>query len=318
MSAGNDSLDPPQADSRLSKWGWLLLFVPLWGVGELQAHFVQTSRAIAEADLAHVRSEVGPLGPDDVVAFAPRWLDPAGRAAFADALGGDLTRTSPADYARFSRAFEVAIGGAGEPDLAGWPVEWEKSIGKLTLRLRQNKSWSTIQDRLFTRVGSDKMSVSQGEHECALSRGAPNAGAWDVPTPGVRYNCPGGAVGMVVVPGLDFRLRHCLLVPAGGTPTRIRLRDVVFGTSLRFAHGLHVVHERDRNGPPIDVRVFVQTDTPGGGTHDVDLGRAVHTDGDGFTSFDIATPLAGQVGDLFVEVSSSGNKRAYCMEGFAR
>ena len=57
--------------------------------------------------------------PDDLVAFAPRWVDPIGR----EELGKDLAtvdREAYADVSRFPRAIEVSIRGKHLEDLEGW------------------------------------------------------------------------------------------------------------------------------------------------------------------------------------------------------
>lgn len=294
---------------------WLLVLVPLCGLAELGAHLAQVRGAVREDDLREARALVGTLEEDDVVVFAPRWLDQTGRAAFADALSP--AQGAPTDYQRYARAFEIGVRGAQEPDVAGWMVQWEKQAGPLTVRLRHNRDYEPIRDALFERVGTEKMQVSQSGRDCVLQRSNAQAGAWSPPVPAVRYNCAGGAVGTVVIPDLEYRLRRCVLIPAGPTPTRIRLIDVAFGRALRFAHGLHIEGERTRSGPPIELRVLVQTDSEDG-VKDIELGRETHHDGEGWRAFEITTPLAGQIGDLYLEVQSSAAKRPYCVEGFVR
>ena len=102
-------------------------------------------------------------------------------------------------------------------------------------------------------------------------------------------------------------------------PTRLRFLDVVYGDALRFAHGLHTESERALEGAPITTRVLVQTEGSNGEPQDVELGATTHTDGQGWTTFEVPTPrLKGQKGDLFVEISSTGTHREYCLSGYAR
>ena len=289
------------------------------GVVELQAHLAQRRAVLGLADFERARAEAGPLGAEDEIVFAPRWIAPVGREAFAEVFAADRARAAPADLARFEHALEISAHGQTEPELSGWPVRSQKSVGKLTLRWRDNPTFSKVQDLLFDRVGTERFGVTQGSRDCALQRGSENAGTWGLPTPALRYGCSGGAVGMVVVPDLEYRLRHCLVVPASATPTRVRLADVPFGAQLRFAYGLHTEGERGLQGAPVTLRVLVRAEDTAGGTRDVELGHITHQDGDGWRTFEVATEaLRGQVGDLDLEISSPGSKRPFCLSGFVR
>lgn len=301
-----------------SRWGWLLLAFPLIGVGELQAHLAQRAAAVNEVDYARARTEVGSLGPDDAVVFAPRWADPLGRQAFADLYTSDPSRAAPADLARYAHVLEVAIRGSVEPDVAGWPIQWEKNLGKLTLRMRDNQEFRKVVDPLLPRFGTDRLQLTHGGKECPLQKGGAQGGPWGPATGAVKYACAEGAVSMVVVPDLGYRLRRCLFTPASPTPTRLRFVDVPFGAEIRVAYGLHTDDERNLNGAPVTLRVLVQTDAAGG-ISDVELGRIEHHDGDGWQTAAVATPkLLGQTGDLHLEISSSGAHRPFCFEAYAR
>ena len=310
---------PPVSTRLQSRWGWLLLVFPLIGVGELQAHLTQRAAAVTAVDYARARTEAGPLGPDDTIVFAPRWADPVGREAFPAMFAHDLLRAAPAELSRFEHVLEIASHGATEPELAAWPVQWEKTVGKLTLRMHDNRDFSKVVDPLTNRVGTDRLIVSQGGKDCPLQRGNATAQAWGPATPAVRYACAAGAVGQVVVPDLSYRLRYCLFTPASPTPIRLRFVDVPFGSLVRVAYGLHTDDERSLSGAPVTLRALVQTDTAGGGVEDVELGRIEHHDGEGWRTSDVPTPkLVGQTGDLHLEVSSTGGRRPFCFEAFAR
>lgn len=296
-----------------------MLAFPLIGAGELQAHLAQRAAAVTAVDYARARTEVGPLGPEDTLVFAPRWADSVGREAFPAVFANDLGRAAPADLTRFAHVLEISAHGAVEPELAAWPVQWEKTVGKLTLRMHDNQDFSKVVDPLMNRVGTDRLIVTQGGKECPLQRGTATAGAWGPATPAIRYACPTGGVGQVVIPDLGYRLRYCLFTPASQTPTRLRFVDVPFGSLVRVAYGLHTDDERSLTGAPVTLRALVQTDAEGGGVEDVELGRIEHRDGEGWRSSDIPTPkLAGQTGDLHVEVSATGGRRPFCFEAFAR
>lgn len=302
-----------------SRWGWLLLGFPLLGATELQAHLAQRAAAPTLVDFVRAKDAAGPIAADDTVVFAPRWADPLGRSAFSELFASDLLRAAPADLARFAHVLEVAEKGAHEPELQAWPLQWEKTVGRLTLRMHENRAFSKIEDPLMSRAGTERLLVSQGGKDCPLSRGTASAATWGVPTPAVRYGCPGGVVGMVVIPDFEYRLRRCLIVPAGPSPTRVRFVDVAFGGAVRIAYGLHTEGERALSGEPVELRVLVQTDLEDGGAKDVELGKDTHIDGQGWKYLDVPTlALRGQTGDLHVEVSSRGAHRPLCFEAFAR
>lgn len=302
-----------------TRWGWLLLAFPVLGVGELQAHLAQRAAAPTEIDFARAKSEAGPLGPDDTVVFAPRWADPVGRQAFGDLFASDPSRAAPADLSRYAHVLEVAVDAAREPELESWPVQWEKKVGKLVLRMHDNAGFSKIVDPLSHRFGTERLVVTQGGKECPLQRAAPSAGPWGPATPGVRYACAGSMVGAMVIPDLSYRLRHCLFTPASKVPIRLRFVDVPFGAVVKVAYGLHTDDERALKGADVTFRALVQTDAEAGGARDVELGSVVHHDGDGWRTFEVPTPaLLGQTGDLHFEVSSAGARRPFCFEAYAR
>ena len=57
------------------------------GLLELGAHVVQTHGAARDADWQAARDYVGSqVKPEDLVTFAPRWVDPVGREQFGPAI----------------------------------------------------------------------------------------------------------------------------------------------------------------------------------------------------------------------------------------
>ncbi|CAN5903387.1 hypothetical protein BH11MYX4_BH11MYX4_54950 [soil metagenome] len=102
-------------------FAWALAAVPLIGVVELVLHVKQTTSDLVPAsDWAAARDAVkAEAKPDDLVIFAPFWVDPIGREQLGDELAG-LRREARPDESRFARAFEVGIRGAHRPELEGW------------------------------------------------------------------------------------------------------------------------------------------------------------------------------------------------------
>lgn len=263
------------------------------------------------------------LGEHDAVLAAPRWADPLVRAAFGS-VSGDLERAAPSDAERYAHVLEVAVHGAEHAALHDWPVSWTAEEGGVTLRLHDNPRYRPELDSLSKRAGTAQLEVSEitpdGEKPCPRGTAAASAGPWALPSPANRASCSGGGVGAAVIPDLDLNLRHCLLVPLGAAPVRLRFHDVAFGSSVHFTHGVHIVGERKREGADITTRVFVQAADARDQVVELPLGEARHRDGEGWTGFVIDTgKLAGQTGDLFVEVSAPSSKdRSYCFEGSAR
>ena len=105
---------------------WAFAVVPAVGLFELAAHAVQTHSIPASADWVAARDYVGAQAKaDDLVVFAPSWVDPVGREQFGPRLA-TLEREGRADETRFPRALEVSIRGALRRSRAG--AAWTGNI----------------------------------------------------------------------------------------------------------------------------------------------------------------------------------------------
>lgn len=288
--------------------------MPVVGLVELVAHVAQTRPAAADADWNAARDYVAAHAkPEDLVAFAPRWADPLGRMHFGPALA-TIEREARADETRFPRALEVSIRGAHLPAFGGWRRAGERSFGGVTVTTWENPEPAHVLSDLVSMIDPQHARVTRGDADCTFVHGAPSSGGlgFGLAIPGDRFACPGGAfVGMSVVPDLDYLPHRCVYAPpTGGQTTRIRFLDVRFGASLHGHHALYVEAERDRRGAPVAL-TFRSGDTL--------LGTVEHKDGDGWKPFELDTgALAGQHGELLVEVGSSGDRRMYCFEADTR
>jgi len=288
------------------------------GVLELVLHVAQTRAPVPASDWESARSYVAAEArPDDLVAFAPRWVDPVGRQHFGSALA-DLEREARPDESRFPRALEVAIRGAHLPELRGWRALAERRFGGVTVTTLENPAPAHVIEDLVGAFGPDRARVTQlqgsVEVPCAFGRGTPQTGGlgFGPAIPGERFVCPGGGfVGVSVVADLDYRPRRCLYAPPQGSGTlRVRFQDVQFGPSLHGHHGLYVEAERGRAGAPVTLS-FTASGAP--------IGSVVHRDGEGWKPFEFETAeLAGKRAELVAEVSSSGDRRLYCFEADTR
>ena len=293
---------------------WAFAVVPALGLVELAAHVVQTHSVVPEADWRAARDYVAAQAkPDDLVAFAPKWSDPIGRETFGPRLA-TIEREARADESRFPRALEVSIRGAHLPAFEGWRRESEQRFGGVTVTTWDNPSPAHVIDDLVSMVDPQHLRVSRGEVECPFTHGSATSGnlGFGPTIPADRFVCPGsGFVGASVVADLDYVPHRCIYAPPpGGPPLRLRFADVRFGHAIHGHHALYVEAERDRTGNPVNI-VFRS-----GGS---ELGSVEHRDGDGWKPFEFDTSaLAGQHGDLTIEISSSGSRRMYCFEADTR
>lgn len=304
----------PSAKLKARAGRWAFAVVPLVGVVELLSFLVQTRPAASDADWATAREYVATHArSDDLVAFAPRWIDPVGRERFGSALA-TLEREARPDETRFARALEVSIRGAHLPAFKDWPREGEQRFGGVTVTTWDNPEPARVLTDLVSLVNPQQMRVSRGGAECNFVRGNPQSGGlgFGPAIPGDRFVCGGGGfVGMSVVADLSYLPHRCIYAPpVGGAPTRIQFQGVHFGTRLHGHHALYVEAERDRRGAPVTL-----TFRAGGTT----LASLEHRDGDGWKGFELDTsPLAGTTGELVAEVTGEGERRMYCFEADTR
>ncbi len=307
--------------------------MPVVGLLELGAHVVQTHGAVRDADWGAARDYVGSqVKPDDLVTFAPRWVDPVGREKFGSAIA-TLEREARPDESRFPRAFEVSIRGAHDDLLDGWRPSGEQRFGDVTVRTLENPAPVHVLDDLVSLVNAQRMQVSRidGEHasDCSFSHVGAQSGSLGAgpALPADRFVCPsGGFVGASVAADLEYRPRRCIYAPPQGGRSVLRLRflGVRLGKSLHGHHGLYVEAEREKKWPPVTITFRVG---------DAVVGSVVHHDGDGWKPFEFDTTAlaaaASKAGDpdqqdapkvdLVADIESpTAERRMYCFEADTR
>jgi hypothetical protein len=293
---------------------WAFAAVPVLGLVELVAHLSQTQPAASNADWNRAREYVtAQAKPEDLVAFAPRWIDPVGREHFGPAIA-TLEREARPDETRFPLALEVSIRGSHLPALQGWKKESEQRFGGVTVTTWDNPVPVHLLDDLVSHVDPSRMRVSRGGTDCPMQHLPAQSGnlGFGPAIPGNRFVCPGGAfVGTSVVTDLDYVPHRCVYAPpVGGAPVRIEFLGVHFGKALRGHHAIYVEAERNKTGSPVTLTLRAG---------DVTLASLEHRDGDGWKSFELdTTALDGQTADLVAEVSGQGERRYYCFEGDTR
>ncbi len=311
---------PKSSEETISPWAkWAFAIVPLVGLVELAAHFVQTSSVVPDSDWKAAKQVVEKkLRPEDLLLFAPKWEDPVGRAELGDGLAS-LARTARPDESRFPRAVEVSARGKHRPELEGWKLLEEERVGRLVVGVYENPSPVTVLDDLLRRVSPDKMEVFRvdggKETACPFVRGRTQSGGLGSgpAIPGDRFQCDGSFVGPTIVHALDHDPRACLFAPpfGGNVALRVRFKGVRFGKAVHGHHALQNESERDKVGVPVTLVFRTEAGI---------VGRAEHKDGMGWAGFEFSTPeLAGKVTDLVVEITAANAvRRPYCFEADTR
>jgi hypothetical protein len=300
---------------------YAFLGIPLLGLVELAAHLWFAKRPPGFDDWASVAGAVRETRQEgDLVVVAPSWADPAARRGLGDELM-PLRDVARPDVTRYAHAVELSILGERSPELAGWREEGRRREGKFLLRRLENPAPAhVVYDFLdharppFADVRGTDPAVT-----CAWSPRAQLAasGSFGHPVfPHERFECPGGVsfnVGVTVIADEAFRPRRCLWShPFAPGEIVTRYRHVPLGRVVRGHTGIYSMMERARRGVPITLTVRVDGDT---------VGRAVHTDGDGWAPFEMDLGAHAGAADAEVElaVSAANNfERHFCFEADTR
>ncbi|MGH7436393.1 MAG: hypothetical protein ACRENE_12030 [Polyangiaceae bacterium] len=298
---------------------WAFAAVPCVGLFELGTHAWQVRSVVPASDWQAARVYLEAAArPEDLIAFAPRWVDPVGRAQLGTALA-TFEREGRGDESGFPRAFEVSIRGAHLRALEGWTRVDERRFGGVTAATLANPTPVHVLDDLVSMVDPARMAVftvdSSHANACPFAHASTQAGAlgFGPAVPGDRFDCMGTFVGVSVMADLEYRPRRCIYAPPPGPGGHLRLhfQGVHMGRTLYGHHGIYVEAERNRTGSPVTIRF-----TSGGSV----VGEVVHKDGDGWKAFEFDTAdLAGKTADLDAEISApAADRRMYCFEATTR
>ncbi len=302
-----------------SKLILLALGVPLFGLFELGLHFKQTHDVVDESSWKMAKEQTLAFAkPEDLVIFAPRWIEPVGNEHFGDVMS--LERAAFADVSRYPHAVEVSAHGASRKELADWKTVTTKHAGDLDVFLKENPHYRPVLvdfvKRLAERtatVGVDDASNdgSGEETSCGFVSGSAQTGGLGFGTavPGQRFNCGGRTfAGVSIVTDLDYKPHRCIAAPPSPNGVlRIHFPNTVLGDVVSGHHALYVEAERHRVGTPVDLTVSFDNES---------IGRATHTDGTGWRGFEFPTDsLKGKTGDVVFSIRSANTqRRAYCFE----
>lgn len=111
--------------------------------------------------------------PDDLIVFAPGWIDPIGRRHLGDRIS--LAMAGRMDAARYAVIWEISARGARAPDTRGLTPDQTRSFGPLTLRRFRQSAAHVVTDfvteaeaRRMTSAGRMARAVRVGLEEVAF------------------------------------------------------------------------------------------------------------------------------------------------------
>jgi hypothetical protein len=266
-------------------------------VVETVGHFTIQARVVPDGDwqaaAGHLRQ--ANLSPTDALLLAPDWVSPVARVALGDLMTEQ--RAAYSDLAGFTRAFELSARGRRHPALTGLDATEVTRVGMLTVReyaLGPSPVLYDLTDHL------EHASVSLHRRDevlpCPwrtgrLGRGGLGAGPL---MPAARFECdprhPWVFVGRTINEDLDLRPRRCVWQhpPEAGSRVVTTFEDVPLGARLVLHAGLYYEHERMREHPPFELRVYVDG---------AEVAHMTHRDGDGWKRLEAETGAAGARAD---------------------
>jgi len=221
----------------------LLALVSLWEMVEVSREVV---RAPTEADWrAMSRSLRARHQAQDLIVFAPGWIDPLGRHHLGDLISIDMAARM--DAARYTTIWEVAVGDARAPETDGMSPVDSAGFGRLELRRYRQQPAALATDFAAALGGAQVTGRGRGRPRVSLEEVgfAPHRCVLVVPEPGqtVRITFPAvqlgrqlvGHVGLAdVFTRRDVREPARLVVSVGGRA----VADVTVGVEdgwVRFA-----------------------------------------------------------------------------------
>ena len=294
---------------------WLLL-LPLAFI-ELVGSLVVRAR-VPEADDWHEAAAhiTGAWAEGDQLTVAPRWADPLLRQAMGVAMGDAFTNAiaAPVGLEGTQRLWVVSIRGRASslvpPDAVPEAVD---TFGRVRVERYFLGEGEQILFDFVDRL--PEATVTRGSSVCASTTGRASGGGLGAgPVIAANhFSCRGESVGETVIEDLHFEARRCIAQRAvTGEPIQVRFLDVPLGERIVLYGGLHWVDERAREGAPVTLEAWAQTDE----TAEVSLGAVTHLDGDGWATYEITVPdaLRGSRASVRFEVRSEG-ARSFCWAG---
>ena len=301
--------------------GYLWLGVPVLGVAELGGQLWCEHRAPREDAYLALREPIAAAKhPGDVVVVSPRWAEPLVRRALGAELM-PLAEVARPDLTRFRRVLEVSVLGERSKELRPFHEVERQSVGPFVVRALENPHFEQVRYDFVDHVAPPYASVfgTDPPVHCDYSEHAPvlSGGLGGHPTfPADRFLCPNGEffnVGVTVIADERFLPRRCIWSHPFATGAIVtRFIGVPLGERIEGHGGMYWITERNGTGAPIRLDVAVDGDV---------VGSYIHSDGDGWSSFDF--PLGTHAGEPSAAVEfrvSSSNylHRHFCFEATSR
>lgn len=301
---------------------FLWLLVPIAGLAEL-ALFVRDARSAPRVgEWQALRGEVARLkAASDLVVIAPAWADPLARHAFGDSLM-PIPDVARADVSSYARAVEVDELGASAPELDGWAVREERSVGRFRIRLRDNPAPAKVLFSFLDQARPPSLDasdvLSDAERRCTFTAHASvSTGGLHghLAFPRERYICGGGEeffVGVTILDDQAYRPRRCLWAhPPSRGALRLSYRNVPIGRKIHGFAGLSYFLFRDGSHGPVTLSARVAGQ---------EVGHYLHRDEWGWHGFEFDTErFAGQTADVEFEIHSDDpSDRQFCFTADSR
>ena len=294
---------------------WLILLAI--GVVEVIGHYVVQARVVSDDDWQRAGERVrAEWQTGDLVVAAPEWSDPLMRRELGDLIG--LSGAGRADERRFARIWTLSIRGHRPEEAPARAPDFDETIGAVRV-LRWDMTPERVLYDFLDHISEAQVSID--ERPCRWQRGRPRGGGLGAGPmqAGDRFQCDAQRswlwVGRTMQEDLELRGRHCIWQhPASPEVIRATFRDVPLGERFVLAGDLYYEHERMLEHGPLSVGVFLD---------DVEIGRMVHRDGDGWQEMVASTrvPSRGERerGDIRVEVTAPNpDMRTFCWAGSIR
>jgi hypothetical protein len=300
---------------------WVFALIPVLGLSELGAHLYFAWRPPDETQWRQAAPRIASMRkPGDLIVVAPAWAEPAARMVLGDELMPIRDVARP-DQSRYATALEISIIGQRSKDTLGWTELEKQAIPKFVLRRLKNPQHQEVLYDFVDHVdGADAAAWLHNvdNQPCNWNEHAPlvAGGLGGHPTfPARRFICPGPQhvfVGVTVVEDQKYLPRRCIMMhaPEHGS-IEVQFHDVPLGREIRGHSGMRMVIERELNGAPILLEVFVSGQK---------VGQDEHVDGQYWKPWSV--PLgewAGKRGEVLFKVSSSNAAfRHMCWEADSR
>jgi len=218
--------------------------------------------------------------PDDLIVFAPGWIDPIGRRHLGDRIS--LAMAGRMDAARYAVIWEISARGARAPDTRGLTADQTRAFGSLTLRRYRQPAVGVVTD--FLAEAEARRMTTAGRMSRAVRVGLEEVG---------------------------FEPHRCISVePAPDQTVRVTFSAVTLGSTLVGYVGLADVFTRRDVREPARLAVEVAGEPATEVTVGVD---------DGWVRFDAATtPGRADVEFALTALGPRARQRQVCFAAEAR